>query len=61
MKRLVCDRCGMELTDKYDLEMALKGNEAWKAAAAASGMEPRGIIPCQNFVQCRGEMQPLDR
>ena len=57
MKKLVCDRCGLELTDREDIETALEGKEAWKATARARGAEPRGVIPCQNFVRCGGEIK----
>jgi len=57
MKKLVCDRCGKELTNKLDIELALEGKEAWEASARASGAEPRGVIPCENFVRCGGEMK----
>ena len=56
MTKLVCDRCGNELTNGDDIELALTGEEAWEEAARVSGMEPRGIIPCENFLRCRGEM-----
>jgi len=57
MKKLVCDRCGIKLTEKIDVELALEGKKAWRAAAKARGAEPRGIIPCQNYVRCGGEMK----
>ncbi len=57
MKKLVCDRCGMELTEKADIESALEGGEAWQAAARARGAEPRGIFPCKNYVHCGGEIK----
>ncbi len=56
MKKLVCDRCGRELTEKDDIDLAFEGKETWEAAARARGIEPRGVIPCENFVRCRGEM-----
>ncbi|MBI4180422.1 MAG: hypothetical protein HY528_00645 [Chloroflexi bacterium] len=59
MKKLVCDRCGKELTGKDDIEMALEGQSAWATAARARGAEPRGIFPCENFIRCDGEMQLL--
>lgn len=59
-KKLVCDRCGIELTEKYDIEMALEGREAWEAAVRAKGAEPRGVIPCENYVRCGGEMKLVD-
>ena len=56
MKKLVCDKCGMELTEKYDMDQALAGMNAWATAARARGAEPRGVIPCGNFIRCDGEM-----
>ena len=57
MKKLVCDRCGMGLTEKKDIELALEGGEAWQAAVRARGAEPRGVLPCQNYIRCGGEMK----
>ena len=57
MKRLVCDRCGFELTYKEDVNLALEGQEAWEMAVRARGDEPRGIFPCKNYMHCHGEMQ----
>ena len=56
-KKLVCDRCGLELTDKDDVELALDGTWAWQTAVRRRGLEPRGVYPCKNFIRCRGEMQ----
>lgn len=61
MKRLVCDRCGFELTEKDDVEQAIEGQEAWAVALRERGLEPRGLIPCQHFVRCSGEMQMVSR
>ena len=57
MKKLVCDRCGLELTEKEDMSLALEGQWAWEVAVRARGAEPRGIIPCENFMRCGGEMK----
>ena len=57
MKKLVCDRCGVELTDKDDIELAFEGKEAWEAACRARGVEPRGVLPCQNYIRCGGEIE----
>jgi len=57
MKKLVCDRCGKELTEKEDVEIALEGQWAWEAALRAHGTEPRGVLPCENFVRCGGELK----
>jgi hypothetical protein len=56
-EKLVCDKCGFELTDKEDIELALEGTEAWQDAQKRRGMEPRGVFPCKYFIQCQGEMQ----
>ena len=56
MKKLVCDKCGRELTEKDDIDLALEGQEAWQAAARARGIEPTGVLPCENFIRCGGEM-----
>ena len=56
MKKLVCDRCGNTITEKIDVELALEGKKAWAAASKARCTEPRGIIPCENYVRCHGEM-----
>ena len=60
MKKLVCDRCGKELTEKEDIELALEGMEAWHIAVRARGAEPRGVFPCDNYVRCAGEMELFD-
>ena len=57
MKKLVCDKCGLELTDKDDIELAIEGKEAWEAACRARGVEPRGILPCKNYARCGGEIE----
>ena len=56
MKKLVCDRCGLELTDKDDIYLALDGQGAWAAACRTHGIEPRGILPCKNYIRCDGEI-----
>ena len=56
MKKLVCDRCGKELTNKDDIKLVLEGMEAWQAAVRARGAEPRGVFPCENYTRCGGEM-----
>ena len=60
MKKLAYDRCGLGLTDKYDLELVLEGKETWQASVRARGAEPRGILPCQNFIRCGGEMKLVE-
>ena len=54
MQKLVCDRCGLELTDREDINLALEGKWAWEAACRARSVEPRGILPCKNYVRCGG-------
>ena len=56
MKKFVCDKCGKELTEKYDIYAALEGSAAWHASVRARGEEPRGIFPCENYRNCGGEM-----
>ena len=56
MQKLVCDRCGLELTNREDINLALEGKWAWEAACRAHGVEPRGILPCENYVRCGGEI-----
>ncbi len=60
MTKLVCDKCGLELTEKDEIELALEGEEAWQAAMRARGAEPRGVFPCKNYIRCRGEMMLAD-
>ncbi len=57
MKKLVCDRCGLELKNKDDVDIALEGKEAWEKTVKARGGKPRGIIPCEHYIRCGGEMQ----
>jgi hypothetical protein len=54
--KLVCDRCGCEITGQRDMEAVLAGSEAWQNAARARGEEPRGVFPCKNYVRCHGHM-----
>jgi len=56
MRKLVCDRCGLELADKDGIDLALEGQGAWEAACRARGVKPRGILPCENYVRCGGEI-----
>jgi hypothetical protein len=56
MKKLVCDKCGFELTEKEEVELALEGQEAWEMAVKARGGKPRGILPCKHYIRCGGEM-----
>jgi hypothetical protein len=61
MKKLVCDRCGRELTEKEDIELVLGGAEAWCTSLRARGIEPRGLFPCENYTRCGGEMIFLNK
>ena len=45
-----------ELTEKDDADAAFEGMVAWQAAARARGIEPRGVLPCKNYVRCGGEV-----
>ncbi len=56
MAKLVCDKCGFELTDKQAINLALEGTQAWQDAQRSRGVEPRGIFPCKFYFQCQGEM-----
>ena len=56
MRKLVCDRCGLELEDKDGIDLALEGQGAWEVACRARGAKPRGILPCENYVRCGGEI-----
>ena len=57
MEKLVCDKCGFELTEPEDINLAIDGMEAWQEAQRQRGCEPRGLFPCKYFAQCQGEMQ----
>jgi len=58
--KLVCDRCGKEITDLDSIELVLDGMEAWRVSVRARGAEPRGVFLCENFVRCGGEMVIAD-
>ena len=60
MRKLICNSCGMKLTDAEDVEVALEGKEGWEAVIRARGVDPKGVIPCENFVRCGGEMKIVD-
>jgi len=60
MKILVCDKCGLMLTDREDIAIALEGQEAWEEAVRARGGVPRGVFPCKHYIRCHGEMKPVD-
>ena len=55
--KLVCDRCGKEITDREEVEQILDGAEAWLNSVKVRGEKPRGLFPCENYVRCGGEMQ----
>lgn len=61
MKILVCDRCGFELTEKDDVNMALDGSASWQRAVRERGGEPRGVYPCKHYIRCQGEMQIVEK
>jgi len=54
--KLVCDRCGFEITERDDIALAMEGADAWKASRRARGIEPRGEFPCKYHMQDEGEM-----
>ena len=56
-KKLVCDRCGLEVTDRWDIYKIMEGRTAWEEAARARGAEARGVFPCKNYVRCGGELR----
>ncbi|MEE8418729.1 MAG: hypothetical protein V3S02_01295 [Dehalococcoidales bacterium] len=56
MKKLVCDKCGKEVTDRYDIEEILAGAAAWQASRKARGEEPIGLFPCEDYRNCGGVM-----
>jgi len=55
-KKLVCDRCSAELSDKDDIELALDGTASWHVFLRERGDEPRGLFPCKNWIRCGGVM-----
>ena len=56
MEKLVCDKCGFEITDPEDISLIVDGMDAWREAQKNRGVEPRGIFPCKYNFQCHGEM-----
>lgn len=56
MKKLVCDRCGREVTDREEINAILLGADAWRNSVIARGEEPRGYFPCKDYRNCGGEM-----
>lgn len=56
MKKLVCDRCGLEVTDRYDIEAILEGTVAWQDSRKAKGEVSRGFFPCADYRNCNGEL-----
>ncbi len=56
-KKLVCDRCGKELTDKDAIGVALEGAEAWQMSVIDRDGMPRGLFPCEDYRHCGGEMK----
>ena len=57
MKKLVCDRCGLTLKYKEDVDLAIDSKEAWEEACLTRGVTPRGLLPCKNYVRCGGEIR----
>jgi hypothetical protein len=56
LDKLVCDKCGFELTDPEDISLVVEVMEAWQEAQRNRGLETRGIFPCKYSFQCQGEM-----
>ena len=56
MEKLVCDRCGLELTDQDDIDLAFEGKAAWEATCREQGIEARGVLPCKDYIRCGGEI-----
>ncbi len=56
MEKLVCDRCGLEVDKREDINLVLDGTEAWQDACRRRGEEPRGVFPCKYYWQCKGQM-----
>jgi hypothetical protein len=54
--RLICDRCGKEVTDKMVVEAIFAGKDAWKTSHVHEGADARGLFPCENYIRCHGEM-----
>ena len=61
MRKLRCDRCGLELTEKEDLDAAYEGQEAWYMAQRSRGLKARGVLPCKNYIRCHGEVVEVTR
>ena len=55
MKKLVCDRCGVEYIDEESITASETYQESWGALCRRDGVEPRGISPCPN-ITCDGEL-----
>lgn len=60
MKKLVCDRCGKEVSDPEAIDLIIVGMDAWQNSVRARGEEPRGIFPCEYYRNCGGEMVIID-
>ena len=60
MQKLVCDRCGLELKNNGEIDLALQGKETWANSVRARGGEPRGVFPCRDYIRCRGEMKLVE-
>lgn len=56
MKKLVCDRCGRELTQKDDVDLAFEGKNSWAESVKAMGGKARGVFPCEHIIRCSGQM-----
>ena len=61
MPKLVCDRCGREVKENEEIEQILSGADAWRTSVRSRGVEPRGIYPCKDYINCGGEMVIVDK
>jgi hypothetical protein len=60
MKKLLCDKCGREITNPGDIDLVIAGMSAWQNSVRAKGEEPRGVFPCEHYIRCGGEMVIID-
>jgi len=55
VEKLVCDRCGIEYTDKESVDGAKQYREKWAELCREDGVEPRGLSACP-IITCVGEL-----
>jgi len=49
MEKLVCDKCGFELTELEDINLAFEGMEAWQEAQQLRGQRTARGFSLQIF------------